>query len=330
MTTQTINRINEYRRPDGRFGDQPKSRPPLNEEQQARVTAISEGAAVPAGYARVNEQNVNQWWATAHTVREWGTPDQASYPTLDDTMHSTADGRRMPRITYQGNGFTLTMLSATEHRRMASELGGGTFQTMVSATNEEGRDITLPMLCTQRSTGWTVTPVTASANADRVAEAMSAVLEARHPRQAITQAGDLMAARRERIQAGQAVTVQTPGKDTWINGVGVSDDGLVVVTIPNKKHAETRVYGYQKMFTTQEERDRFWRRLSGATEHGVGKVYNDEVKPAEGVQVTMCPQCQMVHRVDHVHKCFAHQARPVRGESGRESGLRARLARLWG
>lgn len=251
------------------------------------------------------------WWMDAFARAEVRT-DGKAYPMIPDDYtpsqgagRSLSNKRRTYRKLYQSGEIAIRMPSATAVRRFSEELGNGTFDIPVSAEGPAGNPISGHVRVTQHADGrWTTTAINMPPNAqEKVAEAVAAILEARRPTFALTQAeqaGGLIARARER-RAGAGAAMVSNERSSWIESTGYNDEtGEMVLNL------QGRHYGYQVP--------------RGVYDYVVsapspGAAYNSLVKGRyDSHGVDRCADCGRCYRAGTatVHRCPTH--RPPTGK----------------
>lgn len=276
------------RRPDGRFGHSPA--PEAAVDLTDRAQTIGGRGYVPPAYAdaasgsgRAERRGFRR---AAAATGEYGHPE-GDYPKMDPATR---------RATYTGGGTELTMPSRAAVLRMGQDTGA-TFDVPVSGGGRQS----WVRLTPGDGGRWHASP-TASTDREsvRTAEAVCAVMEARRPRTALADAGNLLARRRERLDARGARDVDVTS--SWIDSVGyqASSNMMVMRTkdVTNKSGQTRpgRIYGYEGVPAS------YYRQL--ATAQAPGRVFNAMIKGSfPRATVDQCGSCGSFHRTLVAHSC---------------------------
>lgn len=268
-----------------------------------------------------------QWWETHFVNAEYGAANpiggQGGYAQMPDDYTPSMTGgqalsgaRRTHRMNYSGAEVSLRMPSATAIKRFEKN-HGQTFDVPVSAVNEHGGSISGWVRVTRSGKDWTTSGQGFSENADaQVAEAVSAVLEARRPTRALSEVGDLIGRHKAR-RAAQG-TEMRPVASSWIDTAGYDEDaGMMVMTTGGRQ------YGYSV------PKSAF---LDMTTSTAPGRVFNAEIKgKAQRVEVTRCEKCGRFSSAANSHSCpGGHQpapaVAPLHSRVARQAAMRATSA----
>lgn len=275
----------------GDFGDA--------EFAEQRYGALTEGGFVPAvavatqhDPARAgNQEHLEEWWNEHFATSE--RVDGGDYTKMpDDYTPSRTSGRafsgkrRTHRMRYAGAGVTLRSPSATSIRRFEKE-NGGTFDVPITA-EVEGNRVSGWVRVTRTGDRWHTTALGFPDRYEaKVAEGLSAVLEARRVTTALDQAGDLLERRRSRIE--EAGTPIHPVNSSFIKGVAYEDEtGTMVVEMGS------RSYGYKVDADVFEA-------VRGA--QSPGRAYNRLVKGEDRAEVSRCEGCGRFRADGAAHSC---------------------------
>lgn len=300
----------------------------LSEDREA---AIAAGEPVPAIFATGDSGHApDRWWDTQASIAEWAG-EGAAFPKMPgdwtpQRTGGTADTglRRTHRMTYEGNGFTLRMPSATSIRSF-SAAGRGAFDIPVEATDEHGRCITAWVRAVQHKPGhWSVSGLGFGGATDaKVSEAVASVLESRRPTAAVRQAGDLIEKHRQRL-ADRGESLQ-PVRSGWIAAVGYSDADRIVMMHTQARTNAAGLHVPGRTYATQVPPEVF-EELQTADRPGA--VYNRLVKGRPGQMVASCGRCGRTYAASRAHDCpalIADHTQPVDGldeTPGRRAALR--------
>lgn len=297
-----------------------------------RLAALEADGYVPALVTRArldprSRAKRDEWWNDQFVAAEYGHA-QGDYRQMpDDYTPSRTSGaalsghRRTHRMCYSGAGVKVRMPSATSIKRFEKE-HGGTFDVPVSA-EYNGGTIQGWVRVSRSGDHWVASGVGFPDSADvQVAEAVGAVLEARHPSLALAQVGDLSARRKARIEA--AGVPLKPVDSSWIEGVGY-DDSTSTMVVGTKSGA---AYGYS---TTRATFD------AVAGSMSPGAAYNKLVKGSGRSEVYRCDMCARFTSSGTSHVCpvthkdrtgdrYDHNSAAAAEARGRLSRLARRLA----
>lgn len=296
-------------------------------EMQQRHRVLEQMGFVPARAVRAEDDPRStarraEWWETHFVNAEYGPANriggQTGYAQMpDDNTPEMTGGRalsghrRTHRVKYEGSGLALRMPSATAIKRFEKQSGGQTFDVPVSAVNDDtGGSISGWVRVTRSGDDWHTEGLGFPASAqDQVAEAVSAVLEARRPTQALSQVGDLIA-RHKAKRASYGVEVE-PVRSAWIDGAGYDEDSGTMVM----ETASQRSYGFAV------PKAAFTRMMSSSAP---GRVFNAEIKGvAQRVEVQSCGRCGRFYQDGRAHTCPpSHRPAPT------VSPLHSRRARI--
>ena len=255
---------------------------------------------------------VSAWWDQATVTAEYGHADGDIPQMPDDNTPSHGSGnalsghRRTHRIAYTGGDLTIRMPSRASVDRFAAQNQHRTFDVPVSVDTPDGHRIQGWVRCTPGSAGeWDCHGLGLDGDSEvHVAEGVAAVLEARHPRTALTTVGDLVA--RRKLRNEQHGFQAQPMTSSWIDSAGYNDETRTMVMATGG-----RVYGYKM------ERARFDRI---ANSYSPGRAFNALVKNRQRrVEVAQCGQCGRFTSDEVAHTCPATV-------SQRNSGFRNDLA----
>lgn len=245
---------------------------------------VSATTIAPVGSAH-DSDGVDQWWDQAIITAEYGH-DSGDYPQMpDDNSPSMSGGqslsghRRTTRIAYTGADLTIRMPSKAAISRFADQNGTGTFDVPVSVDGPGGRQLQGWVRCTPGTTGeWDCQGLGLDGETEPyVAEGVAAILEARHPRQALTTVGDLIERHRAR-EVSHGLPTQTLDSSSWVRKVGYDDDSHTMMV-----ELEGRPYGYRVDRATFD---------LVANAYSPGSAFNRAVKgQASRVTVTNCNLC---------------------------------------
>jgi hypothetical protein len=273
-----------------------------NDTRAARRAALTAAGYIPATAGTSDGRvTINRWWNTRFTQAEYRVGD-SGYPQMpddftpsDSTGSSLSGRRRTQRMTYTSEEVSVTMPSAAAIRRYSYE-NGGTFDVPVSATFPGGNVSGWVRVTQNGANTWSVQGLNfPDADPGQVAEAISAVLEARRPSTALQDAGDLLARRAERIAAG-GEKIQAPPHESFIIGAGYDHtQGVLAVKIGAK------LYGY----TVTPERVRLFGKSTS-----VGAAYNRLLKGQQVAEVHECDKCHRFNVGAVTHRCPSQHNKP--------------------
>ncbi|MFE6966787.1 hypothetical protein ACFVAJ_16885 [Agromyces sp. NPDC057679] len=267
---------------DGRFSFKNQSAPGItltrdgiSETQfEARQAALAAAGYVPAS-------SPNTFSPT--------NPYDDGYPQLP----SADAGRRVHRATYRGTDISVQMPSAAAVKRFSYN-HGGTFEFPVTGDFPGGK-ITGTVRVTQNGVNeWSVQGLGFPAgNAELIAEAIGAVLEARRPSLAVEDAAQLARRRAERFAAAGSRVDGPKADSSFISAAGYDRArGVIAIKVRDK------LYGYR--VTEQVARAFF-------TASSVGAAYNRLVRDGKNgsrrVDIRECPSCHRFNVGDSVHRC---------------------------
>lgn len=269
---------------------------------------------------RFDQTNPDEWWATMADLAEMGPDADSSIAKLPLAWSGRGESsRRTRRIRYSGAALTVTMPSVTAIHRFAAEVGDDVFEVPVTI-DQPGSSIAAWVQVRRDPSGrWRAHPrqVPQSWDRERISEAVSCLLEARHPRLALSEYRDVMVRARQRRAAEGAELAQV--SSSWIDALGYESGSNTLVTA-----TKGRVYGHLVS-------SHAWRRLTGGTR--TGAEWNRVVKGSARVEVSECGQCGRYYRTELEHRCpvMFHRPAPETPERhGAWAKLRARMARYTG
>lgn len=251
-----------------------------------------------------------EWWARARISAEYG----GSYPQMQDLVEGTVQRR-----AYGNDRIKLRMPAVSAIRACAAE-NPGTFDVPVSMSLDGAKPVQGWVRVTPGPDGtWHVKTLGGDGDAsNELAEAVTAVLEARRPTQALPAIKNLLERRRERLAS--AGTQLREVSSSFLQEVGYD---------PGTRTLATRIGG--KLYGHAVSRELFQR--LGNSENP-GQAFNRLVrKQAARVDVTQCTSCSRIHPAAIRHVCPPpERLRPaglprheVRGEAIRASRERAGL-----
>jgi len=251
------------------------------------------------GTGPTSTDGIDTWWD--EHFRRSEVRDGAGYNQMPDDFtpgmsagRALSGRRRTHRMLYDGASIRLRMPSASAVKRYSASIDHATFDVPVQAEGLSGQVVSGFVRVTQEAPGkWTVTALNMPPQvAAKVSESVASVLEARRPSLALTEIGDLLQRRRERI-ARAGVRLDGVENSSWVNAMGYNDAaGEMIVTLG------TRTYGYK---------------VSAQVYHQVknafsaGAMYNRLVKGAPRVQVDQCTGCGRWFNTDAGHTCMQHR-----------------------
>lgn len=303
---------------------------PVNKEQLAhRHELFTKGGFVPGGVvasATTNDDVLNpqEWWDRSLAAGEYGDRGRSYTKMPDDfTPQGTAGQamsgkRRTHRMRYSGAGVDLRMPSATSIRAFSKQNGNPTFDVPISVAMDDGpttNNVWVRVTQTGPHSWKTTTVGVEGERAERIAESVSAVLEARRVTQGLREAGDLLQRRKAKVEA-EGFELDQPDTATrsFIKKVGYDDaTGTMGTAIGNK------IYGHQVP-----------RNVFEAVKQGgsPGKIFNLLVKGKQTASVVRCDQCKRYHASTAEHHCpTSHKKRSGVGLAyGRKARKRAAAA----
>lgn len=265
---------------------------------------------------------IDAWWGDHFASAEYRA-GEGGYPQMPDDYGTSGDGnalsgaRRTRRMRYSGGGVELRMPAAAVVRRYADELDGKTFDVPVTAELTEGES-------TRQVAGWvrvvprpaggySVAPVCLDGDTGvRLAESVSAVLEARRPSMALRQIGDLLERRRER-EAGQGAALR-PVDSSWVEAVGY-DETNGIMAMQTQTGA---LYGHQV------SRTRFEQVVSDASP---GAQFNRIIKGNTRAAVSRCESgCGRFYSATKSHSCPVTPSAPSTERIAQNAAARAAAA----
>lgn len=289
-----------------------------DEERAARAKALEFGGFIPATSTPITtHRDARAWWDAAY-VRAEHQIDGRGYAKLTDFWNAdgTTRKRRLQRRSYAGAGVSLTMPSISQIRKFSAASGHETFDVPVSARFPGGTAQGWVRVTRNSPGQWSVSAPGMDSEAQaHVAEAVSALLEARTISTALTEKTDLRA-RRARRFAQSGVKMDATSKSGFITGVGYNEaSGSMAVKIGN------RHYNYQVSKET-------FARVRGA--RSPGQAYNILVKGrVRDEEVTSCEKCGRFSAVSIGHRCPSQHRQPTDTvkHGNAEARLRAKTAR---
>jgi hypothetical protein len=314
---------------DREFDEGELGSPLLDSEARAdRFAALTEAGYVPAVATRAISDpsragGRDEWWSEQFVTAEYGH-DAGDYAQMPDDFTPSMGGgqaltgnRRTHRMCYSGAGVKVRMPSATSIKRFDKQTNS-TFDIPVSATFDGG-SVQGWVRVSRSGDRWEASGLGFPDSADaQVAEAVSAVLEARQPSLALARVGDLAERRRARIEA--AGTPVVPLDSSWIEGVAYEDDSSTLVV----QTKVGRTYGYSATRDTYEA-------VAGAMSPGA--AYNKLVKGTSRAPVQRCGGCGRFvtdsgHEcpTSHAERTGAHFAQNTNAEAAARSLLAPRTA----
>jgi len=285
-----------------------------------RERILAEAGYVPAIALRAAEVETTShrdaWWAGQELAGEYGHSDGA-YRKFPQNWVSGRDDAptRAPRIRYGAGEVTLRMPSVTGIKSFEAT-HGDTFDVPVSA-NYPDADVPVQgwVRVTREGDRWHATGVGFPGDADvQVAEAVSAVLEARRPRIDPRLAGDMIERRRER-EASYGSPIM-PVDSGWIEGVGFDAASQVVVVATDAG----RTLGYMATRDVYE---------AVARADSPGSAYNALLKRrADRAPVQRCGNCGRFSAAGATHACpVAHNRRRGLDDTDERRGAAALASR---
>lgn len=286
----------------GRFAEQTHDRPDIELEdgptgERAReYAARAEQMATANGYVkpmadrayqnpaqRGDGESVQNWWDTRNAQAEY-SGDSKGYEKMPDdftpsrgTGNSLSGHRRTHRMNYSGAGISMRMPSATSVRAFADTQKGKSFDVPVEATYEGGT-VSGWVRCTKGEDGtWMTEGLGFEGNQRQVAEAVSAVLEARRVRTALAGYSSMDERRAERL-ARAGARIRPVDDSSFIKGIAVNPvAGLTFTKIRDKVYTNktvTNIAEFQQSYSK-------------------GREYNDKIKSAPSLgEAKQCEKCQ--------------------------------------
>lgn len=313
------------------------------QEAAERHLALVERGYVPAvasiGIDPATTAGIDQWWGEHFVTAEYRASGEGFAQMPDDNTPSMNDGnalsghRRTHRVRYRGQDIALRMPSATAIKRYAGDSGESTFDVPVGGEYPDAsgapRTVSGWVRVTKSPGGrWNAVGMGFPAGGDEtVAEAVSAVLEARRPSHALRDAADLIDRHRARLVA-QGAQLQSVSSQ-WISAVGYDDASGIMAT----QTANGKLYGHVVSKA---------RCAAVAAAQSPGAMFNKLVKGSGKVEVANCPACGRFFSSTAPHSCPAPSAPApgvVRNELAQQAatallGARARSSarpqRQWG
>lgn len=265
---------------------------------------------------------IDAWWGDHFASAEYRAGD-GGYPQMPDDYGTTGDGnalsgaRRTRRMRYSGGGVELRMPAAAVVRRFAAETEHKTFDVPVTAEITEGESVRQVAgwvrIVPRPAGGFSVAPVGLSGDTGtRLAESVSAVLEARRPSLALRQVGDLLARRRER-EAGQGAALR-PVDSSWVEAVGYDEaNGIMAMA--------TQAGG---LYGHQVSRTRFEQVVSDASP---GAQFNRIIKGNARAEVRRCEDgCGRFYSAAKAHTCPVTPSAPSTERIDQNAAARAAAA----
>lgn len=259
-------------------------RTPLTKEQLAeRAQFLASNGYVSAVTAVAGKtRTVAGWWAQAMSVAEvgGGYAKMADNETLSHTGGNSFQGeRRTHRRTYTSGDIELRMPAAAAVKRFSASTGRATFDIPVTA-NVDGQSVVQWVRATENPSGrWSVSALGVRSNSGtKIAEGVSAVLEARQPTMALREAGDLLERRRARVERYGAPL--EPVNSGFIKGVAFDEStSTMAITTAGGRG----LYGYTVSRDVYE---------AVARSSSPGAAYNSLVRnKAQRVGVSRCEDC---------------------------------------
>ena len=230
-----------------------------------------------------DEEKRADWWEQNFVTGEFAPEKAGSFALMPDdytpgmTTGRSAEGhRRTHRMLYEGAGVSVRMPSAAAIKRFSADNKNHSFDVPLSI-EIDGQQVAGHVRVTKNGPNqWGVSSLGFPANkAERVAEAVSAVLESRRPSTALREVNSLIERRRERLaMAGAKVE---PVASSFIDGIGYNEAGNeMFVTMHSEKTGEVRAYAYRV------PRDVYHAVRNASSP---GRAYNDLVKKGGAEQV---------------------------------------------
>jgi hypothetical protein len=300
---------------DGTFIEKTQSAPELSlrpdgmtgAQLDQRRAALADAGFIPAvsGSAEksgTSARKVSTWW-NSHFVRAEYRPGDAGFPQMPDdyTPRETAGtalsgNRHTHRMSYAGKDVTVRMPSASAIKRFAYN-NAGTFDVPVTATFPGGAVSGWLRVTQNGANEWSVQGLNFPAgDSEQVAEAVSAILEARRPSTALRDAGDLRARRAARIEAA-GVAIRPSPNDSFITGAGYDQKhGVLAVKIGS------RVYGYELAAD---------RVKAFGNSSSIGAAYNRLIKGRNATEVVECQRCHRFNVATASHRCPSKHSAPT-------------------
>lgn len=171
------------------------------------------------------------WWDQNFITGEFAPEKAGSYALMPDnytpgmTAGRSAEGnRRTHRMLYEGAGVAVRMPSATAIKRFSAENKNNSFDVPLSI-EIDGQQVAGHVRVTKNGPNqWGVSALGFNADkGERVAEAVSAVLEARRPSTALRNVNSLVERRRERL--AMAGAKMEPMESSFIDSIGYNEHG---------------------------------------------------------------------------------------------------------
>lgn len=274
--------------------------------------------------ARDDEKRAD-WWEQNFITGEFAPEKAGSFALMPDdytpgmTGGRSAEGhRRTHRMLYEGAGVSVRMPSASAIKRFSADNKNRSFDIPLSI-EIDGQQVAGHVRVTKNGPNqWGTTSLGFPADkAERVSEAVSAVLEARRPSTALREVNSLIERRRERLaMAGAKVE---PVASSFIDGIGYNEAGNeMFVTMSNAKSGEIRAYAYHV------PRDVYHAIRNSSSP---GKAYNDLVKKGGAEQVAGGKNNPVQVGVDEKTGRFYNMARGFRFSSHTEADRSAKHSR---
>ena len=295
-----------------------QKRPMLHDaDPRDRRTATAPEIAIALRAAEVETtSHRDAWWAGQELAGEYGHSDGA-YRKFPQNWVSGRDDAptRAPRIRYGAGEVTLRMPSVTGIKSFEAT-HGDTFDVPVSANYPDADGPVQGWVrVTREGDRWHATGVGFPGDAVvQVAEAVSAVLEARRPRIDPRLAGDMIERRRER-EASYGSPIM-PVDSGWIEGVGFDAENQVVVVATDAG----RTLGYMATRDVYE---------AVALADSPGSAYNALLKRrADRAPVQRCGTCGRFSAAGATHACpVAHNRRRGLDDTDERRGAAALASR---
>jgi hypothetical protein len=270
------------------------------ERHQALVVAGYVPAVATPGLDPATTKGIDQWWGDHFVTAEYRASGEG-FPQMPDDFtpgmgvgHSLSGHRRTHRVKYRGEDLALRMPSAAAVKRFALNSGDTTFDVPVGAAFPDpsgAEQFTSGWVRVTKGAGgrWTAVGMGFPAGGDEaVAEAVSAVVEARRPSFALRDAGSLIERHRARL-AAQGAPLQ-PVSSQWISAIGYDAASGVMAT----QTANGHVYGHLV------SKARF---NAVAEARSPGAMFNRVIKGSERMEVARCEGCGRFYSSDAPHSC---------------------------
>jgi hypothetical protein len=263
-----------------------------------RAEALSRGGFVPAVTTAllVDPRSTKQrsaWWNRHFAAGEFAHPAGVYAQFPDDWTPSHTSGasiaghRRTHRMAYVNEDVALRMPSVASIKDFSNaefydKQPGDTFDVPISATFPGGQFDGWVRVARGGDGSWATQGLGfAPDQSAYIAEAVQCVLEARHPSRALSDAGDLLARRRQR--AAELGVSMEPIKSTWIAGLAYEPvTGTMLVGTDTK--SGHNFYGYEAPLA-------LFNRIAQSTRPG--EVFNEVIRNrVKRVAVNVCDNCQ--------------------------------------